>query len=466
MVRNWFRLLWVWNMFCPSLGWVPINPDMEMEFKITGMTFPAARGEGAFFVDGDDISGNLGLKQKGEFKSLWASARNQSAWHDRHYGGMKPLTYFMTAGVNLKATGLNNKGGGEPSSFLGTFPAGIERNGRTSPIDINYRATDAAYEHKRYDFVTAPWIISDTLKMNSGNVEVKIYSGGTGGKSEWSAAQSAPQLVQTVKAQFSEFTLEGGGLPVLPSGRKAYINEEGNFAPNKTSPMEYWSLSWDGANPLVAGTGRLARVNGHQGGYFSDGDVVRSVGVRHGDTRLTAVLNIVEKEHFQEHRYYTDNGKRMAHDMSTTPGHRFAGSHLSSLPDNSGKGRKGKSGDGRLVPKDSGVIYNKAQFPATFPSGEALDDTIKQYYGDLTTAWGIPLMALTSTSRMKVIYIPWTSWWQAVRRRMIGIVTTGTSLISCGITFTSRFARVFLAQPDYLLAGPVRFALHGCPFYG
>ena len=113
--------------------------------------------------------------------------------------------------------------------------------------------------------------------------------------------------------------------PNLPPGRAGYINEFDAMERNKTSAMEYWSLSWDGANPFVAGTGRLARPNGGQGGYFSSGDVVQSVGVKHGDVRLTAVLHNVGPEHFQEHFDYGSKSKLMAHDMSTTPGCAFRG---------------------------------------------------------------------------------------------------------------------------------------------
>lgn len=369
----------VWNMFCPSLGWIPINPDMEMDFTITGMDFVSTAAAGSMEAQYDAafpgrntaaFGGGIG-GGGGTLNSLWASSRNQSAWHDRHYGGIKPLTYFMSAG-GLEIMSSYTEAPKSPFStgkFASNQPfsgqprlTGIDYNGRASPIDLNY--ADAQYEHKRYDFVTAPWVIhNDTLEMNQGSIEVDIYSGGTDGKSENSAAQSARQLVQTVNADFPAFSIQG---PALPSGRTGYINEFNAIQHDKTSPMEYWSMSWDGANPLTAGTGRLSHINGDQGGYYSDEDVVQSVGVKHGDARLVAVLRNVGSDHFEEHFNY--GTKYMAHDMSTTPGWRFKGAT--------------RKNECQLVPS---VKYHGNSVPGTLPQGESSN---YQLYGDFDNGMG------------------------------------------------------------------------------
>ena len=308
----------IWNMFCPNLGWVPINPDMIVDISVLdGMTFQDSDGGQVEMAWGKRL--NEGPLPRQPTEKGWTSNRQQVTWHDRHYGGMKPFTYFMTATSNL--------GGGNQTEFYDGVP-GVGSNGRMSSVD---RGFDGARQFNRYPWVTRPFRVNGNINFDGGMVEVKIWSAGTDTvegmsvETERSAPQSESQLVQQMQIHMDQFSVPA---PAIASGRPAYINEFGRLQRGKTGPMEYWSLSRDGANNQSAGRGRLSKVNGHHGGLFSAGDVVQSVAVRHGDYRIAALQPVIEdkgdkRSLYEEHENY---GKgRMAHGFTTTPGWRFTG---------------------------------------------------------------------------------------------------------------------------------------------
>lgn len=308
----------VWNMFCPSLGWVPINPDMLIDISINGMTFTAADGDA-------DWGGGLvpsGLTNAPS-DTAWASNRVQIVHHDRHYGGSKPFTYFGTASTDLINGNFGGAGLPERNMFYesGGIP-GVGSNGRITPLDKDFGKVD---QFNHYLWMTRPFKIDNRrVEMSAGTVSMNVWAAGTDtvDKTERSAAQDVAQLVQYLEVDFPSFSVQS---PILASGRSGYINEFGGLQNGKTGPMDYWSLTRDGANPRSASRGRLSKVNGHHGGMFSDGDVVQSVGVRHGDFRVAAVKSSITRSEdlFLPHEDY--GKQRMAHGFAYSTGGRFAG---------------------------------------------------------------------------------------------------------------------------------------------
>lgn len=352
----------VWNMFSPSLGWSPISPDMFLDFQIEGMSF-----EGNELGWKDKPSDPL---QNVPGPKAWVpnDVQIQSVWHDRHYGGNKPFTYFLTA----------KSGGGIPvtPNDFGN-PPGIGSNGRFTPLDKGY---GNAKEFDRYLFATKPYkITGNKVGMTKGKVTVRIYSGGkdTQSRTVGSASQSNAELVQHIEIPFPVFSVDA---PRLASGRNAYINEFNALEPGKTGPMEYWSLTRDGANPQIASRGRYSKTNGHHGGIFSDGDVIQSVAIRHGDPRVVAVQSEIKEAGspaeniFQPHARY--NQQQMAHGFTTTPGSRFAGAD---------KGTR----DRWLVRFANGAkateVYHGDKIPYLMTSDKSGD---VQRYGDFDNGFG------------------------------------------------------------------------------
>lgn len=334
----------IFSMFCPSLGWVPINPDFELEIKFSGMDFiptppkdtddsedDPTDEDGSDSGDGSE-GDNLGEDEWQRFASIgwtarnadrhsWATSKNQTAHHDRFYGGVKPATFFLSAS--------SNNSGAPSASFptTGNWVVGYGKNGRLSPVDVGFTTTSNIKSARRYDFVTRPFLLGSdnqlvepTVNMEGGVVIWRMYSSKNDGETEETATQGERDYIQGGRIKFPGFSVPA---PALAEGRQGYINEFNALEYGKSSPMEYWSLTYDGVNPLTAGTGRMARVNGYNGGIVQLGDVVQSVAVRHGDLRTTAPLRRVWSKHFAPHKHY--GKQQMAHGFSYTTGGREIG---------------------------------------------------------------------------------------------------------------------------------------------
>ncbi|MCB1086153.1 MAG: Verru_Chthon cassette protein A [Verrucomicrobiae bacterium] len=405
----------VWNMFSPSLGWVPISPDMFLDIQIQGMTFQSSSGTG-LPGGGANNTINFGwsessskgvnltglLSSNGPGNTAWVpnDVQIQSVWHDRHYGGNKPFTYFLTGRTANRGTPV------VPNEF--GVHEGIGANGRYTPLDYGYNnsAEEGDREYNKYYYVTKPFRNQgETVTMEEGLVTIKIWSADSGDVNR--TLGSAPQPdggpreeVQKIEIKFPKFEVP---IPVLAEGRNAYINEFNRYEPSKSGPMEYWSLSRDGSNPVIASRGRISKVNGSHGGLFSVGDVVQSVAVRHGDTRLVAAMPEVlvppsqggtapppnpgdpdPEPLFMPHANYgnplnlppANSKSRMAHGFTTTPGWRFAGA------DQTDRSRW-------LVrykdTENNRRVYHSAKTPYLMPYDES---KYVQQYGDFDNGFG------------------------------------------------------------------------------
>lgn len=334
----------VFNLFCPSQGWVPINPDMSVrvelfdygasdaQFKFVSLGAGGAlkprvegtdgrRGKNKYYGSTDDsdqdnwVNFLVHYDLENELldpiptdREWWYTNDRQSAWHHRHSGGTLPFTYVMGEDrrntrtdigplLNPDGTNVGNKQNGWST-------------GRFTPLSAEYYK---AHDCNRYAFITRPFRIgpSDVVNtepydgiidtypfaMTGGNIKVHIYShsgkdpftntlknNGTYNTGQLSAPEAATELVQTIDLDFPSIA---SAPPFLASGRPGYINEFGAEERQPVTPMEMWSLGIRGNRPGT--TGRLYRISSGNGQLFHRNDVVQSVGVLHGDVRLAAV---------------------------------------------------------------------------------------------------------------------------------------------------------------------------------
>ncbi|MDF1755922.1 MAG: Verru_Chthon cassette protein A [Verrucomicrobiales bacterium] len=320
----------VFNLFTPSMGWVPISPDISIRIDMDeNMYFgPNAGGRGHFLATHDPYGNSLASGEKGgvgvDERLWWYSNKRQTSWGDRHAGGTKPAGFFLSGeGGNLQ--------------------------GRYTPIDPGYSSNSG---YNRYHWLTPPFVADDRCRFSGGTVDFTIYAGGDGNQN--SASKVTGEEVQRVELEFPSFETPA---PLLSGGSPGYINE---FRKKEASPIpatSWWTLGFQGANPtyvaeginageIAYGGGRIQGVNSRSGvQLFSGGDVVKSIGVLHGDPRLTAVRPTTtlgdEGEpdadgfrgrmgYFGPHFTY-DSDDRMSHDMSFSTGGRYRGASSSAL---------------------------------------------------------------------------------------------------------------------------------------
>ncbi len=288
------------HLFTPSLGWIPINPDMSIEVKVlSGITFKSKAG--ATSLERTDYT--------------WHTNGRQIGWGDRHYGGTKPLSYQL--------------GGARPH----TGAQNVSYGGRWTPIDPGY---DGQQPYNQYDLITKPFVIEGLeLSMTGGDVQFIFKDANVGDNQDSAPQDSAADVIQDITVRFDDFTVAA---PILPQGRAGYFNEFNRIQRYPTSPLGMWSLTRHGTNPETVGgevsndrssarRGRIYRINSHEGaGRIIWGqDVVQSVSVNHGDARIAAARAKIEagEDIFGPHWMYGKS--RMAHSMGLSTGGTYSG---------------------------------------------------------------------------------------------------------------------------------------------
>ncbi|MCB1205576.1 MAG: Verru_Chthon cassette protein A [Verrucomicrobiae bacterium] len=350
----------LFNMFCPSIGWGSINPDMEVHIRREG-------GSGMTFQGLDGNVGFLGFEGKGALGGdtyIWATnwAKPHRQGGARSWGGLLSFGYMLSArqGLQEGSSQANERnlwfqmGKGNNPMTLNT---GIRC--RLTPIDKGYNQIETGLgmiknrkvsgnnvndiaQAYRYDLVTIPFKIRTTegVKFDRGTVNFKVFNGGK--HTENSAREGDAELVQDATIDFPDFSVAA---PVMTAGWMGYINEFNSLSHDSHHPVEMASLTADPGNPLAtaktkatrrSGTGRTAQQSGTQANrgrmahavahwdsgatYIRPGDVVQSVGIGHGDMRIAAAMKVITPadEVFTPHHYY---GKRMmAHSLTTSAG--------------------------------------------------------------------------------------------------------------------------------------------------
>lgn len=274
-----------------ALGYNPINSDFNIEIEVNDVRFQSLYG--AIDVPG----GN------------WFSNGRQSAWGDHSLGGIKNHFYMlMSDGSGPKFT---------PQAIdQGKGVDGHRASGRQTAADVGYLGisgrVNAASNDGKYPYVTIPYAVSgNSFTMAGGKVNFRLFSAGTDETSnKRSAPKGARQLVQEVELELPGFTATAPAL--APPKMGLWMNSAGTGGgAGGLNAMSFWSLGYDGANGAIdeyngylgtAPYGRVALIHGSHNSSFivarhglstfgdpSESDVLRGVGVWHGDTRVATI---------------------------------------------------------------------------------------------------------------------------------------------------------------------------------
>ena len=374
----------LFNIFCPSIGWGGINPDMEIHIKArSGMAFQG----GAYKFLGFDpnfTNPSSGNSDTFIFATNWTKPHREGGV--RAWGGLLPFTYLLQGRDVLSERGHGNDstvwwnlwGRGGSNKF--TTSLGIRS--RFTPLDRGYdkiedalkdvaKNRDIGGDPKKlaqaymYDLVTIPFKIgaADPIAFGGGKVEFKVYDGGEYTENSAQDDGGTADLVQTVEMDFPPFSFDNAAVRVSP-GVTGYVNEFDALSSDSAGVLEIASVTADPANPWdtkehsarmrppwntgggddsavsfieASGTPRNLDIRGRMGEaawwwngrYIHGGDIVQSISIPHGDARIAASREVIDDGDgiFEPHR---DWGKvAMAHSLTNANGQRMVGFNLS-----------------------------------------------------------------------------------------------------------------------------------------
>ena len=389
------QAVFLMEMYSPAAGWTSIQPDMMINVNFNGLTIDG----NTFEPDPNSGEYSSGITNPG---NLWVGNRHNfsAVWGGRNYGGGGGFRSLMrgTMGPNgnendaLPSYGIYNVDSPEVGRFHPDGGAGWHA-GRRAPFDNRVTSGSSIDSTNIYPFITRPFKVSaDTVSLSTGGpVTVSFYANretnpqsGKANASETttfiSAPQAGPELVQTIELDFSKFK---GSMPTpsLSGGTPELVNEFKAIYSGETTPMQWWSASFDGANPYSAGNGRLARSNRTVGGasanegnagvgrFIREGDTVWSMALLHGDSRVVASRPLVEANgtvRFEPHPEAGSNDP-LAHSLTLAVGGNYF---------------QGMSGADITDLKYPG---GKAGLP--IPGGDSVRDS-HQIYGDFDNGMG------------------------------------------------------------------------------
>lgn len=360
----------LFNMFCPSIGWGPINPDMEVHIRREkGMTFADLDGRSPGFIGFEGGYGTGGDPDGIRDTFVWATnwAKPHKNGGARSWGGLLSFGYMLSA-----REALQEPVDSDPPSVRqaklnrhvwyhlnqGGFTLNGSLRARVTPLDKGYNQIRAALgrvngrdfgqnnlnditQSYRYDLVTAPFKVSrDTVNFTGGTVRFLVYNGGK--HTEGSARTPGPaDLVQEVEMEFPSFTVPS---PVMAGGFMGAIDfdEDGRLRYHDShNTLELASLTSDPGNSFGSAASKFLVKNGNRGAgvgnmvgrmtlltnnwenpstYIRGGDVVQSIAIQHGDMRIAAAKRriVPADKIFGPHRDY--GTKRIAHSLTTSSG--------------------------------------------------------------------------------------------------------------------------------------------------
>ncbi len=295
-----------------SLGYNPINSDFTVQIRSlkSPLSFVDAFKNNVEFSS--DSSGTV--KLDGGVLGQWYSQGRQTAHSDHALGGTKNVNYMLIGDDGGKFFPYSADSGGN----------GASASGRRTPLDLSYKG---AKNYNQYPFVTRPYLISldvpdpnTQLHMNYGSLQVSIYSAGEDTKNKNSDPKvQNQQLVQEVEIELGEFYARAPDLAAPDVGY--WLNSAGpGGGTGRLNAMTYWSMGYEGANPISAPYGRIgvlaSRHNLDLLGKDRDArvDVLRGVGIRHGDSRIVMTRPKITKADgiFVEHIDYQKPAARIA----------------------------------------------------------------------------------------------------------------------------------------------------------
>lgn len=422
----------LFNFFTPSVGWNSINPDMEIEIKVDSDAAFRFAGDGGMVAGKFDWSSSvpfIGFARNGADRNKWIFATNaiDSAWGGRRYGGTMPFEYTLAVSDGFSSLVREVFPNLSKDQKGNSFSVGGGRS-RLTWLDRGYDLvpdilsklkvegdSDKIADSYRYDLVTVPFKINGEVAFTGGDVEFRIFHGGT--RSEGSAPQGGAnkygvdgdELIQSVTINVPNFREGGGGSrrPMLYdpnlldshylSELGGYFNEFSELEKDSFSLLERNNLGADPGNVEVVQTGRISVTKGKKGTQnpvasgrfahisvndrpspFAIGDIVQSVEIKHGDARMVAGRETVKSgEVFHEHRKY--DKEPMAHSQTNAVGAGYTGAAID---------------DEYLVRTDLPKIKSGTQFLLSYNNRAPLPFGVEkskevQYYGDFDNGAGL-----------------------------------------------------------------------------
>lgn len=352
----------VFNLFSPSIGWSSINPDIEIHItRGGGFSFTSdAGGDGQFLAFTSQVARPSGI---GNDTFVWATnwSKPMRTSGARAWGGLLSFGYATTARQHNQNGGANARKNvwwhlhrdGVSPNFIQCRYSALDRgyDGIAAALgkvnrDIGGNAGVIAQSY-RYDLVTAPFKVTDSVDFSGGTLQFEIFDGGPRCEASASDDGGAPDLVQDITLNFPSFSLPA---PFMPQPRKGHIDEFKRLGRDSIPVFNLASLTADPANDVSSPKYSAAAKRGGAGnpagrmteltrtwdagdtfirGGSNDlpGDIVRAVGVPHGDMRLTAVKRVIgpgDTEFFDTHHKYNSSDP-MAHSFTNSVGVAISG---------------------------------------------------------------------------------------------------------------------------------------------
>ena len=381
--------VFLFNLFCPSIGWVGINPNMQIEIEKMGgqMSFDGDNGIAKGSVGFIGFDGAPGYDQNADGLSdgyVWATnwVKPVQEAGARPYGGLVPFSFTFSGrevhgekGKNAQAsvrTQLWNDGRKLTSSNIFSRLTPLDRGynhleGAISKVDrirsIGENSPKNVAQAYRYDLVTVPFKVSagGSVNFKGGDVQFRFFDGGdyceNSAQDDQDDADSET-LVQTIDLEFPGFSFGLDKTYVAPGGG-GYVNEFDDLSSDSYGVLEQASLTADPANPwdspefsaaMRGGTwrnsvrppsaatfyqnasvtnlnsrGRMSNAIHWDGRYIGPGDIVQSVAVPHGDMRVVASRAVIAKSD-QIFQPHRSYGKSpMAHSLTNSMGEALTG---------------------------------------------------------------------------------------------------------------------------------------------
>lgn len=328
-VQATFLLEW----FCPATGWTLINPDIQIEVDASSLTVGSQK---MFPVNG----GKTVIRP---FKHM------SNAWGIYQRGGTISYRAFLQERkLPAVAAGVN---GNTKGSIL--FPdTNIPVNDTDKPpytpgkVDYSYYSSrsDILKACNQYNLVsdffdvpvddpTTPATEDGKIPFSGGSVTVKIMTN-----------TSPAKVLQTFEFDFPKADFLAPRLVTRNENTTWGKNFDGSYYVRQPVPAPYWwSYHSDGAlgrdqsgritstaaYPRTRMGGRFRYIGNEIGSYgetpasgtYNRGNLVtwddtfQSLVLRHGDPRLTMGQFVVPSGEFEQHRFYGDPARRMAHNI-------------------------------------------------------------------------------------------------------------------------------------------------------
>ena len=384
------QAVFLMEMYCPSAGWTSIQPDMMIDVDFDGMSFGGVAG-GARFEDPQNFKSQYDTGLKTSNGLLWVGNRHNfsAVWGGRNYGGGGGIRSLMRADVgpgggDLPAAHRVYIRGGIANGSVHEDYHGGWRAGRRAWFDLRAQANRVDATNV-YPYVTVPFVVSANSGLaitGGGNTMIRVYanryknpsasvSSSASASRFTSNPKNEPELVQELEVDLSQ--LNGMPMPNLSPGSRELLNEWKKIYNGESSPLEWWSASFDGANPQTAAAGRLAESNrtpSGRGRFIRPGDTVWSMSVEHGDGRLIAGVSEIPHSsstvEFTRHPQ-AGGGNHFGHSFTLAQG----GTHLTGT-------------SGATV---TNLNYPGGKRPLPIPGGASARDKF-QLYGDFDNGMG------------------------------------------------------------------------------